>query len=68
MNSSVRLPLGGQRVAGLVQHFAQVLHAAGDGVELAEARLLSLGQQPGERRFARARRAVEDHRAEPVGR
>ena len=36
MNSSVRVPVGGQLVAGLVEHLAQLLHAAGDGAELPE--------------------------------
>ena len=58
---------GGHLVAGLVQNLADVLHAAGDGAELAEAAVGFLGQQAGERRLAGARRAVEDHRAQPLG-
>ena len=56
---------GGDFVAGLFEHFADVLHAAGDRAELAEAAVGFLGQQAGERRLAGARRAVEDHRAKP---
>ena len=58
---------GGQLVAGVGQHFAQFLHAAGHGAELPELAVALRGQQAGQRRLARARRAVEDHRAQPIG-
>ena len=41
MNSSVRVPSAGELVAGFVEHFAHLLHAAGHGVELAEAAAVS---------------------------
>ena len=62
------LAAAGQVVAGLVEHFAQLLHAAGHRRKLAELALARGRQQPGQRRLARARRAVEDHRAQPIGR
>ncbi len=62
-----RPPAGGDFVAGLFEHFADVFHAAGDRAELPKAAVRLLGQQPRERRLAGARRAVEDHRPEPLG-
>ena len=57
-----------QSVAGCVEHFAQILHAAGDGAQLDELRPAGLRQQMGERRLAGARRTVEQDRAQPIGR
>ena len=68
MNSSVRVPPPARSSRACVEHFAQVLHAAGHRRELPELPLALRGQQPGQRRLAGARRAIEDHRAEPIGR
>ena len=54
---------GGDLVARLLEDFANILHAAGHRAELPEAAIGFLGQQPGESRFANARRTVEDDRA-----
>ena len=63
-------PLAGGRkpIVGLGQDFAQLLHAAGHRADLAEMAAGGAGQQSGQRGFARARRAVENHRAQAVGR
>ena len=67
MNSSVFCAVGREPVVGLGEHLAQILHAAGHRAELPETAAALAGQQPGQGRLARAGRAVEDHRAEPVG-
>ena len=62
-------PLAGGRqpIVGLGEDFPQLLHAAGHRADLAEVAAGGAGQQPGQRGLARARRAVEDHRAQPIG-
>ena len=62
------LAVGREPIAGRGEDFAQFLHAAGDRADLAEVASRGAGQQPGERGLARAGRAVEDHRPEPIGR
>ena len=62
------LSAGRKAVVGLGQDFAQLLHAAGDRADLLEMAAALLGQQPGQGGLARARRTVEDHRTEAVGR
>ena len=62
------LALGREPVVGRREDFAQFLHAAGDRADLLEMAAAFAGQQPGQRGLARARRTVEDHRAEPIGR
>ena len=53
--------------AGLVEDFAHLLGAGGDGVERAEPALRLVGDDLGERRFAGAGRAIEDRGAKPIG-
>ena len=64
--SSVGRPPAATSSRASSQNLADVLHAAGDRAELAEAAVGFVGQQPGERRLAGARRTVEDHRAQPA--
>jgi hypothetical protein len=61
------LAAAGQCVAGLLEHLAQILHAAGHSRKLAKRPPALGGQEAGERRFARSRRTVKDHGTEPVG-
>ena len=63
-------PLAGgrQAVVGLGEDLAQLLDPAGHGADLLEVAAALAGQQTGECRLAGARRAVEDHRAQPIGR
>ena len=68
MKSSVFWPAGREAVVGGGEHLAQLLHAAGHGAELLEMAAALLGQQPCQGGLAGAGRAVEDHRAQPVGR
>lgn len=56
---------GGYLVACLLQYFADVLDAAGDGAELPEAAVGLVGQQPCEGCLPNAGRTVEDDGAEP---
>ena len=62
------LAAGRQAVVGLGEDLAKLLDPAGHGADLLEMAAALAGQQPGERRLAGARRTVEDHRAEPIGR
>jgi hypothetical protein len=61
------LTAGLQRGGGLGEQLAQVLDACRDGVEGAEVAARLVGDDVGQRGLAAARRAVKDHRAEPVG-
>ena len=55
-------------VVGLYEQLAQLLDPGGHGADLLEVAAALAGQQPGERCLAGARRPVEDHGAEPIGR
>jgi len=54
-------------VPGRGEHLAHLGHAAGRGVEPLEPRTRGVRDDVGERRLARARRPVEDHRRQPIG-
>ena len=56
-----------QPPAGRLEHVAHILHARRRRREFHKPPLRLLGDDLGERRLAHAWRAVEDHRAEPVG-
>ena len=60
------LPVRAEPLAGPRDHGLHVRLAGVDGRELLERRAGDRGDQPGDRRLARARRPVQDHRAEPV--
>ena len=62
-------PLAGGReaIVGRRENLAQLLDAARDCADLLEMAAGGAGQQPGKRGLARARRTVEDDRAEAVG-
>ena len=62
------LPGGREPIGGLGDDFPQFLHTAGDGADLMKMALRGAGQEACERGFARAGRAVEDDRPEPIGR
>ena len=56
-----------QIVTSLVEQLPQLLHAAGHGRKLSELHLAFGSQQSRQRRFPRAGRTIEDHRAQPIG-
>ena len=64
----VRWPAGFQLGGRLLQHVAHFLGAGAGGVEAGEAAVRLVGDDVGQGRLAGAGRAVEDQRAEPVGR
>ena len=61
------LPARREPVAGLVQHLAQFLDAAGHGAQLLESAARGRGQEHGQRGLAGAGRAVKNHRPQPIG-